>query len=748
MSDSFITNTSKEVSELARLLKRLLGEAPSRNEREEFIKPTDIVELTLVVGELGSGRYKASVVKECLSSGNSITAPTRLPATTRDGATAILEVEQTSRFKPPVWRVSERAEPAAKLCRELELSFREAASLALRAPRERVELAQSLREASPVEGRDGRPTGEGTAGEPEGDAPHGSEDAPSYGASESTVDPGVNRRSERSGLQTQVDNNLAAIGSGPDSLTAIRRGTLAQWEYLKEKSRSLSERLLFLHLLRAKQNRIDYGGGADAGWITVSSEKLEEKMLAPERTESVWKGSELVEAYKGGWFSYKEGLAREFRIPSEVLRKWTELGTEGARRYVLYKSEKTLTGQPVPLQSRLYDSNRNELPELQRRAIEKLSAAEHVIRLGPIEEAMEELAERGTAKARDRLSQLRQAYHAIKRQVVRQEGEISYLQNAFQGSTNGRILFRDTGPVGLPGAVKERAYDINGLRNWDIESCHTNGLYQLAEDLGEVGVEIDTAPLDAYLGRGGKDWAASKLDLPRGLVKAAEHGIKYLMLLPSGLDHASAMVEGSEHLESPSDIDIVDAVIESSVGDVSGALGKLREQFLPMRKMCSEMARELVTTYYDEHKQRGSWAMRNAAGVPFKPGGLDRDSKAEGMGWYLQGLESSFVLHLTLLAEEYDYEVISNEHDGAPSIGKIPEEAQERAAQRSGFTYATLVEKPWADQEEVEELYGSFDDEPATRSRETAAAAPLMAPDRKSRRRKQRPPGSRSPAVP
>jgi hypothetical protein len=49
---------------------------------------------------------------------------------------------------------------------------------------------------------------------------------------------------------------------------------------------------------------------------------------------------------------------------------------------------------------------------------------------------------------------------------------------------------------------------------------------------------------------------------------------------------------------------------------------------------------------------------------------------------------------LTYLSENYDFVVVSNQHDGLITIHTIPSQAVEDAIVQSGLKFAKLIEKP------------------------------------------------------
>lgn len=76
----------------------------------------------------------------------------------------------------------------------------------------------------------------------------------------------------------------------------------------------------------------------------------------------------------------------------------------------------------------------------------------------------------------------------------------------------------------------------------------------------------------------------------------------------------------------------------------------------------------------------------------------------------LQGQESCFIHHLTLLDSYYGYKVMSNEHDGLITLGEIPSAAVEEAASLSGLANAHLVEKDFVKRDK-QAKDGNFADE-------------------------------------
>jgi hypothetical protein len=441
----------------------------------------------------------------------------------------------------------------------------------------------------------------------------------------------------------------------------------------------------------------------------------------------VWEDSDLVECNDliGGNKNYvrpdedgEGGRSREFRIPQHVLSRFAEL-SGGSRRWWLHTPEPQRTSQPSPMTTDLSE-NGNRFPVLVDKALRVLAAADHRLRVEPIKKAIRMLAQQNGITARAQKAGLQLQLEVIERQAEKVENGVAHLQNAYTPTFGGRIMFKNGGPQGMLGAVKARAYDIGGLFNYDIRSCHTTGLKQVADKLAAVGVNIDVSPWEEYQG---KYKIANQTGLPVVLVKIVEHAIKYGAFLPVSIAQAQKVFEDSR-IEPEKDLKLVTAA-KRYTEDPNEALGKLHEVFGDMRRVVKSISKALLNEYWDAHKQPGGpagYCIKNACGVTFRPSDYPEGHKRETkvMAWMLQGLEAAFIHSVTILsAQSGHFSAIANEHDGLITDGEIPgikeegmSEVVEIARLMSGFHRAELVEKPHADEEEIDEVYGQPEEEP------------------------------------
>jgi hypothetical protein len=558
-----------------------------------------------------------------------------------------------------------------------------------------------------------------------------------------------NRRSERSDRQSELD--ICFVNPPVEG-----RCNRDQWAWLTRRTKSVSEQWLFLKLVNSSRAATYNSGEEEDGrWVVMHNEKLHDEYGVAYPTRTVWEDSDLIEAKDDGAYvaPHEDGQneARELRVKQQFLDEWTRLGAEGGSyRYKAHRRELVRTDEPQPLTTSLYDDNGNSIPPLVQDALEVLQGADHEIMLGAVEEAEEAIAEREGAKARDRLTSLRLAKETIERQVVQSQDGVAQLQNAYEiQSISGRVSFKRGGPQGLMGEVKAKAYDLENYRNYDIKSCHTAALKEVAATLEELGVEIDVSPWTEYPG---KDDVVDDTGLPRSLVKVVEHAVKYGAVLPASMEQVREFyVEDGEDAGDKSNWPSVAREVHEHaekglIDDVDKALSTLRDVFGEMRQVVVEMAEALLTDYY-EANHSGGW-MENECGVSFGKHTYEEghEQRSKAMAWMLQGLEAAFCHHLTILsAESSAFSVVANEHDGL--IIRVDDEevfqddlqsAIETARDRSGFHRADLVEKDFAELEDVEELYGEKEDEEGTEYEETedeeeeqaAARGPRQAPRR------------------
>ncbi|MCS4136585.1 hypothetical protein [Salinibacter ruber] len=543
-----------------------------------------------------------------------------------------------------------------------------------------------------------------------------------YGLDNQADYPNPNQASERSDRKSEVDICFVNPPVG-------ERCNRDQWAALVGRTETLQQQWVALDLIeKARSAHYSSGEDEDDSWVVMGSKKLKDDFKVSYPTSSVYKNCAIIEC-DGSYISPQQAEelgvdpeAREMRISEDFLQLWTRLGEEGGmRRYKAHRRELVRTRKPQPMSTQLYDENGNDIPDLVEDALKVLRDADHEIMLEAIEEAEEAIAKQEGAEAQHRLTSLRLAKETIERQVIQAQDGVAQLQNAYEiQSISGRVSFKRGGPQGLMGEVKAKAYDIAGYRNFDIKSCHTAALKEVAAILEEFGVEIDVSPWTQYIG---KDKVVERTGLPRSLVKVVEHAVKYGAVLPASMKQVKEFyVEDGEDPEDKSNWpsiarEVHEHAEKGLIDDVDEALSTLRDVFADMRRVVIEMAEALLTGYYDANHS-GGW-MENACGVSFGKHNYSEghEQRSKVMAWMLQGLEAAFCHHLTILSAESDaFSVVANEHDGLiirkdtegeEAFQEALQSAIGKARDRSGFHRADLVEKDFADEDDIEELYGA-----------------------------------------
>jgi hypothetical protein len=713
----------------------------------------------------GDGQYKTSTVD---LSGD--TAPTKIPSAGPVQVESETYTTSSGQFRsaPTVWQTANWIKDAQALIEKLGLGQDEAIELTIDAADGQARayakqeltdaLAQTATEAKAGAGADVE-AGAGEVGGREGASRDGDtgDTCGTTGLGDSGQSTHQNQGSERSDRISGLD--ICFVNPPVEE-----RCNRLQWSWLVRRARTIQEQWIFLYL--ADKSRVQtYASGVDDedGWTGLHNrEDLHKKFKVPYPTSSVYEGSSLIEVKDNGRYispeeAEKRGIdpkTREFRVKQEALDEWTRLGAEGgAYRYKAQRRELVRTREPQPMTTQLYDDNRNNIPALVENALEVLTDADHQIVLDAIEEAEESIAEREGAEAREQLTSLRLAKETVERQVIQSQDGVAQLQNAYEiQSISGRVSFRRGGPQGLLGEVKARAYDLPGYRNFDIASCHTSAFKQVAKMLGDIGVDIDVSAWENYAG---KYEVAARTGLPVGLVKVVEHAVKYGAVIPDSMEQVRKFYvdeddDSGDRSNWPSLAkEVKEHEEQGLLDDADDALKALNDVFGEMREVVIEMAEALLTDYYDAHHS-GGW-MENACGVSF-----GRHTWAEGheqrskvMAWMLQGLESAFCHWITILSADSEaFTVVANEHDGLIIRKDVESEqafqealsaAISKAQERSGFEEAEFVEKAFADEEDVAEVYGEqetvetaeqeAEDEGNAQAGAGGAEAPAQAPE-------------------
>lgn len=325
---------------------------------------------------------------------------------------------------------------------------------------------------------------------------------------------------------------------------------------------------------------------------------------------------------------------------------------------------------------------------------------------------------------------------------------------------SGRLTCR----CGLQNASEEMkaaaATSIPEYTNYDISSSQTEALIEEMEMAVRMGADLDVSVIKDYTENDGKDGLSDKYRIYRDRWKRPEHSVKF----GAGFNHDSfeaaraaaegRVLAGIEDEDGEPDfsrlhqfknesgkaayeravyneLPTMAAVARDWADDEDIQYDDPETVYAILQDAYGEMAEELdawrdwlVDEYWVEAGQSGSrfgYFVSNPCSIPFSiydarlaESGDQPDRYNQKAGFAtsrLQGREAAYIHALTLIQDDFDYEVLRNEHDGLVVVGTIPDEAREMARRISGFHRANLEEKPFEGHDDASDS-NDVEDEP------------------------------------
>lgn len=262
---------------------------------------------------------------------------------------------------------------------------------------------------------------------------------------------------------------------------------------------------------------------------------------------------------------------------------------------------------------------------------------------------------------------------------MRREGNVGHYTPSYGPQSSGRIGEVGGGLQSCTKAMKHAAFTgIENIHNYDLRSAHG---YVLLQELKLAG--IDGTWVDAHLGEGVFEERAAALALTKKVYKKCFF----------------ATVNGASHHWSDDDPGAIQETLLKELKDKTVARQKFGEvvtQLKPLRKIVEGYRKWLLsTTCPHRRKTKRKEYIVNAAGQELQTSHEEFEQKV--IAHILQGQESAFIHHLTILStvKKYGFIVVSNQHDGLITLGKVPDEAIAEAGKLSGFEQPFLDIKPF-----------------------------------------------------
>ncbi len=422
-----------------------------------------------------------------------------------------------------------------------------------------------------------------------------------------------------------------------------------------------------------------------------------------------WKGqANWHEIYSEGLIEVKPynkeaGLSNEFRVPLEIVEEYLVCFPSKTEDYVGLEIVNIFSGKVMRQVngSKLTDDTGHPEPALVKSAMQAIErcvfnawAIENHLAMLEVarEQAEKDYLMEPTEENEKKLKSAKHRYlndlYCFKSIQTRQINSIGngffVYKPAYASQMSGRISEENGGLQSCSREMKEAAFsEVERLRNYDLKSSQPSGLIQ----------QFELAKLDTT-------WLVNYINDPDAKRKyAAAVGIS----VDCWKDCLCATMMGAFVTVGNKTGSVAEYLAAEAGGDDEKTLvllDKYCEVIKPLKaqldKWHSWLLKEYLRIHGISYWVKGKQYIKNPTGKTLcitDLKGNQEDKKRRLAAFVLQGFEAGFIHHLTLLSREYDYEVLSNQHDGLITLGEIPQAAVEKAKEISGLRYATLEEK-------------------------------------------------------
>jgi len=401
------------------------------------------------------------------------------------------------------------------------------------------------------------------------------------------------------------------------------------------------------------------------------------------------------------------GRCAEYRVSDAIMTEYNRL----IRRHVEGVLVNLFTSKPTTRKhrSKVTDDNNNALPDLVKTAIRAIDVGycnepavlDHLAALKSdyqdaraVREQLDLDEKSGTdayeaALAKERVALNRYThdlacYETMKKQKTRQiSPSVFEYQTAYRMQMSGRLAQIGGGAQSASRQMKEAIYTgIDDLHNYDIKSSQ---VYVLIEQLTRARIEAGW--LRTYASTpDAKHVYAAKAGISVDSWKSILYALFMGATLPKNITSSDGVVRNTLEAEAGQD-------------RLEAAYSRLRGILEPLYRDALKLWRTYLLDSWLELKayrgHAGRRYVKNAVGVRFCVDDVANpyELKKKLAAFLLQGREAAFIHTLTGYADEYGFQVISNEHDGLVTIGSIPTEAINRAKRVQDMDYVRFVEK-------------------------------------------------------
>lgn len=259
---------------------------------------------------------------------------------------------------------------------------------------------------------------------------------------------------------------------------------------------------------------------------------------------------------------------------------------------------------------------------------------------------------------------------------------------AYKCSSTGRICERGSGIQSKSKIIKHHAFSLPNIHNYDLKSSHIAALVNECEKYG-----IECPAFKTFLSNPeAKKMFANELSISPETFKK----ILYIKLYSGNCGNMifnkhskfyDVLKDEVQSHDEYKDRFVSDRLLHYACEDWTKFFNMKMEPFNDDLKKWNKLLRLKF-----ENRKR----IKNTCDLYLDVSKLSKRKFIPSISAFiLQGVESRFIHELTALSKYFDFKVISNEHDGVVTIGKIDETVIDLAKQRSEFYNAELVEKPF-----------------------------------------------------
>lgn len=462
----------------------------------------------------------------------------------------------------------------------------------------------------------------------------------------------------------------------------------SQYDFVQQHTNGLAahDYHFFCHLLKSTIIQVR----EHRGWVPISSVFIKHYLWNAKPAHLQKQGLILIKRH-----DQKRNIATKYKISPDFLQAYIESGplgelsVEGIALYREAPKVNLFDGTKVnPFQkSILYDENRHSEPELIVNSIKAIkyslynqsSVLKHLNELETEYKWFKTINDHMYEhKMLDFILDLhcfesllnQNPYPTTNRNIY------SYLP-AYRVQSTGRIQAIGGGLQSCSKRMKIAAYnEIPNLKIFDIAASHANIILSQMESAA-----IKCKWLQAYLSSPTKKYEYAE---QIGINYSTWKRCLYALLMGAPV---------RENSENP--ISSIRAYIATDVA--SDKIEDTYQRFLtiiePLRGPVNEWYQYLVEDYIPRNIKKvvGKCYLKNSAGKVKQLKGTW--TKGQIAAFLIQGYETAFIHHLTILSHKYRYKPINNEHDALYVIGHISQQAITEAKNATGLKYLQVSEK-------------------------------------------------------